>query len=114
MSILISNIQINPIKPQGSLVAFCSFEITEENFRLFQGDIAIHSSPSIGFRLVYPQRIMWNGQKANVICPLNRETQLMIQDIVIKQYERLIAESINEREKKFEQKGVYYEEKRRG
>ena len=114
MSISISNIQINPIKPQGSLVGFCSFEISHENFRLFLGDIAIHSSPSVGFRLVYPERVMWNGLKANVICPLNRGTQLMIQDVVIKQYERIITESINAREKKFEQKGAYREEKQRG
>jgi len=110
LDISISNIQINPIKPQNSLVAFCSFEITQRNFRLYLGSISIHSSPSVGYRLVYPEKILWNGSKVNIICPLNKETQLMIQDAVIEQYEDIIAKVTNRREQKFGQ-GVDYEKR---
>ena len=86
---VISEIQIIPVKPQGSLVAFASCVVNEA---LYIGDIAIHSSltNTEGFRLVYPDKTLPNGKKVNCIHPINRESGEMISKAIIGEYKKLI------------------------
>lgn len=66
--LVISEIQITPIKPQGSLVAFASCVVNEA---LYIGDIAIHSSltNTEGFRLVYPDKNPPQREEAQLCVP---------------------------------------------
>jgi DNA-binding cell septation regulator SpoVG len=86
---VISEIQITPIKPQGSLVAFASCVVNEA---LYIGDIAIHSSltNTEGFRLVYPDKTLLSGKKLNCVYPINRESGAIISGAIIGEYKKLI------------------------
>lgn len=87
--LLISEIQITPIKPQGSLVAFASCVVNEA---LYIGDIAIHSSltNTEGFRLVYPDKTLPSGKKLNCVFPINKESGTIISGGIIGEYKKLI------------------------
>ena len=86
---VLSEIQVVPIKPQGSLVAFGSCVV---NDALYIGDIAIHSSltNTEGFRLVYPDKILPSGKKVNCIHPINKESGEIISKAIIGEYKKLI------------------------
>ena len=66
--IVISEIQIIPIKPRNGLLAFCSFVI---NNHFYVGDVAIYSRLDGGYRLVYPAKVLISGIKVNCFHPLN-------------------------------------------
>ena len=99
---IISEIQIVPIKPQNGLVAFVSFVV---NNQFYLGNIAIYTSPSnqIGYRLVYPSKILPNGKSINCVYPINQETGNVIQKRIIGQYVKLI-ENLMKGDKKSGQK----------
>ena len=86
---IISEIQIIPIKPQGSLVAFGSCVV---NDAIYIGDIAIHSSltNTEGFRLVYPDKTLPNGKRVNCAHPINRESGEIILKAIIEAYKKLL------------------------
>lgn len=86
---VLSEIQIVPIKPQGSLVAFGSCVVNEA---LYIGDIGIHSSltNTEGFRLVYPDKILPNGSRVNCFHPINKESGEVISKAIIEAYKKLI------------------------
>jgi len=70
--LLISEIDILPVKPREGLVAFGSCVI---NHALYLSCIAIHTRPDgSGYRLVYPDRILPNGKRIQVFHPINRQT----------------------------------------
>ncbi len=87
MMIRISEIKVTPIKPNKTLIAFCSFLVDE---CLYVGDIALHYKPQEGrdpYWLVYPSKILFNGKRINTVHPINRETELFITRAVVKRYE---------------------------
>lgn len=86
---IISEIQIIPVKPRGSLVAFASCVVNEA---LYVGDIAIHSSltNTEGFRLVYPDKTLPSGVRVNCVHPINRESGEIISKAIIGEYEKLL------------------------
>ena len=87
--IIVSEIQIIPVKPQDGLVAFVSCVI---NNQFYIGDIAIHTSltkPS-GYRLVYPAKMLVNGKRVNTAYPINRKSGDVIEKAVIGKFEKLI------------------------
>ena len=94
---VLSEIQIVPIKPQGSLVAFGSCVVNEA---LYIGDIGIHSSltNTDGFRLVYPDKVLLNGSKANCVHPINKESGEVISKALIGEYKKLILRVQRKRE----------------
>ncbi len=88
--ILISEIQIVPIKPRNGLVAFASCVI---NHSLYLGNIAIYTSPTNeeGYRLVYPARTLPNGKDINCVHPINRETGRVISAAIIDKYKEILS-----------------------
>jgi len=103
--IVVSEIQIIPVKPKNGLVAFASCVI---NNQLYLGNIAIYSSPSSldGFRLVYPSRVLNNGKQISITHPINRETGLVIKRQIVEQYLKLM-ENLTKGEVKHEQEQRY-------
>lgn len=86
--LVISEIQIIPVKPKDGLVAFASCVV---NSSLYIGNIAIYTSPTNpeGYRLVYPSKILPNGKEINCIHPINRETGTVISKAIIRKYKDL-------------------------
>lgn len=90
--LLISEIQIIPIKPKDGLVAFASCVINES---LYIGNIAIYTSPDNqeGYRLVYPMKVLPNGKEINCVHPINKETGDIISKAIIKKFKEVLAKS---------------------
>ena len=86
----ISDIQIMPLPPKDGLVAIASFIINE---CLFVGDVAIFTSFTnpLGFRLVYPDKILRNGKRINCVYPITKEAGQAISEAVIDKYKMLMA-----------------------
>lgn len=86
--IVVSEIQISPVKFRDGLVAFASCVI---NNQLYLGNIAIYTSPSSpdGFRLVYPSRAV-NGTQLSIAHPIRRETGSIIQKQIVERYIKLM------------------------
>jgi len=89
LNLEISEIRIIPVKPQNGLVAFCSFVV---NKALYIGSVAIYvcQKRPEGYRLVYPDKILFNGKKINVVYPISREADDIITGAVVKEFERVI------------------------
>lgn len=97
--IVISEIQIIPVKPKDGLVAFASCVI---NDRFYVGDIAIYTRPNgQDYRLVYPCKVLPNGMKINCFHPINRETADNITKEIIGAYLNL-TEKVERMERKSE------------
>ena len=82
--IIVSEIEILPVKPRGGLVAFATCVI---DGRFFVGDIGVHSRPDgSDYRLVFPSKLLPNGAKINVFNPINRETGDQLKSKIIEAY----------------------------
>lgn len=83
--LIISEIQIFPIKPKDGLVAFASCVI---NNSLYIGNIAIYTSPSRleGFRLVYPSKTLPNSKEINCVHPINKNAGNLISKAIIEKF----------------------------
>ena len=93
MNIIISEIEIIPIKPHNGLLAFSSFIL---NHAFYIGDVAIYSRISKpGYRLVYPVKVLVNGARVNCFHPINKDIGQVIEDAVAKKYSELILKSDN-------------------
>jgi len=86
----VSDIQIMPLTPKDGLVAIASFIINE---CLFVGDVAVFTSFTnpLGFRLVYPDKILRNGKRINCVYPITREAGQTISEAVIGKYKKLMT-----------------------
>ena len=85
--IVISEIQIIPVKPHDGLLAFVSFVL---NNSFYVGDIALYSRlGGNGYRLVYPIKVLPNGLKINCFYPINRETAQTIEEQIINKFTKL-------------------------
>lgn len=87
--IVISEIQIVPIKPHNGLLAFATCVIGK---KFFVGSIAIYSSPSSkeGFRLVFPNKKLSSGQIIDCFHPINKEAEQLLTSAIIKKYLELM------------------------
>ena len=87
--IVISEIQIIPIKPQNGLVGFASCVI---NNQFYVGNIALYSSPSSkeGFRLVFPAKKLSSGQMVDCFHPITKEAGELITMAIINKYVELM------------------------
>jgi len=88
--LVISEIQIIPVKPKDGLVAFASCVV---NNSLYIGNIAIYTSPNNleGYRLVYPLKVLPNGKEINCVHPINKDAGEAIANSIIRSYEDLIS-----------------------
>ena len=88
MNVEISEIQIIPVRPREGLLAFCSFVI---NNSFYVGNIAIYSCLNkVGYRLVYPVKVLPNGKPVSCFHPINKKVGEFIEGTVITKYEELI------------------------
>jgi DNA-binding cell septation regulator SpoVG len=86
--IVVSEIQIIPVKPKNGLVAFASCVI---NSQFFIGDIAIHTRPDgQDYRLVYPCKVLPNGKRINCFHPINREGADQLTEAIVSRFRELI------------------------
>lgn len=83
--LLISEIQIVPIKPKDGLVAFASF-IYDGN--LYLSSIGIYTKLSGGYRLAYPTRKTPSGD-IRLFHPINKSIAEKIDHSVIKKFEEV-------------------------
>ncbi len=91
MEIVLSEINIIPVKPQKGLIAFCSFVI---NDAFSVNDIGIHSRlDGSGYRLVYPMKTLRTGKEINIFYPINRKTAQVIEGQVTEAFELLIKKN---------------------
>ncbi len=85
--LLITEVNIYPIRPKDGLVAFasCLFD-----GKLSLNSIAIYTKPDgNGYRLVYPAKTLPNGKQINLFYPINKETADIIHKVIISKYEKL-------------------------
>lgn len=87
--IVVSEIQIIPVKPKDGLVAFASCVI---NNQFYLGNIAIYTSLSSPdtFRLVYPLKLLPTGKQINCVYPINRETGETVKNAIVSKYKALL------------------------
>lgn len=92
--LLISEIQIIPVKPKDGLLAFASCVI---NNSLYVGNIAIYTSPTNpqGYRLVYPLKILPNGKEISCVHHINKETGGTIAKFIIGKFKEFISKRKN-------------------
>lgn len=88
--LVVSEIQIIPVKFKDGLVSFASCVI---NNQFYLGNIAIYTSPSSpdGFRLVYPSKSL-NGQQLSIMHPITKEAGLIIQKQIVERYIKLMED----------------------
>ncbi len=87
--LVISEIQIVPIKQHDGLVAFASVVI---NGQFYCGNIAIYSAPSTkeGFRLVFPNKKLASGQVVNCFYPIEKSAGALVTKAVVDKYTALM------------------------
>jgi DNA-binding cell septation regulator SpoVG len=87
--LVVTEVQIIPVKPRNGLVAFVSFII---NGQFYIGNAAIYTSPSSqeGFRLVYPIKTLPTGKELNCVYPISREIGDIVLKAVVSKYKELL------------------------
>lgn len=82
---VISNVQIVPIKPQNGLVAFCSVEVDHQ---FYIGNIGLYSSPSSpnGFRITFPTKKVASGRIIECFHPITKDAAKAINEAIINKY----------------------------
>lgn len=88
----VTEIQIIPVKPKEGLVAFASF-IFDNSF--YFASIGIYTRPQGGYRLTYPTR-KTPSSSTSLFHPINKDITNMIEIVVIKRYEEIIAGAFTE------------------
>jgi len=91
MAIVLSEINIIPIKPQDGHIGFVSFVI---NGQFYVGNIGIHSTPSGDIRLVYPEAASSSWKMVTSFHPITKYAGLQITQQVVAKYNSMIARSI--------------------
>lgn len=85
----ISEIEIEPVKPHGGLVAFASFVL--DNY-LYCGSVGIITRPDGSYRLCFPTRKVGSNQ-ISVFHPISKAAGEAISYAVLKKYEEVVKGS---------------------
>jgi len=87
--IMISEIQIIPIKPQNGLVGFASAVL---NNQFYISNIAVYTSPSdpSGYRLVYPDKVLANGKRVHCFHPISKDAGDVVKNAIVTKYVELM------------------------
>lgn len=83
----ITEVQIIPVRPNNGLVGFASF-IYDDAFHF--SSIGIYTRPEGGYRLTYPNRKMHDGGEIKLFYPINKETGILIEEIIKEKYEEIL------------------------
>lgn len=87
--VVVSEVQIIPVKPKGGLVAFASCVI---NGQFYVGDIAVYTRPDgQDYRLVYPCKVLPNGKRINCFHPINQPAGECLKKAVIDTYLEMVS-----------------------
>lgn len=87
---VISEVQIIPVKPASGLVAFASCVVDGQ---LFLGSLGIHKKlDGSGYRVTYPTKKIGNRQ-INIYHPLNKEAGIAIEEAICKACLQLLERS---------------------
>lgn len=85
--VVITEVNIYPIRPKDGLVAFASCLFDS---KLSLNSIAVYTRPDgSGYRLVYPAKILPNGKQVNLFYPVSKEIAQIIDKAIIEKYEEL-------------------------
>ena len=82
---LVSEVNIVPIKPNNGLVAFASIVIDKS---LYLGSIGVHSRLDGTFRITYPTKRL-GSKELNLYHPINKDVGNLIEQAVITKCEQL-------------------------
>lgn len=83
----ITDVQINPVRPQDGLIAFASVIIFEQ-FRL--NNIALRTTLNGGYRLVFPAKKLRNGAEIESFHPITAEATVALTNAIVEKYEDLM------------------------
>lgn len=86
MNLLITEVQIIPIKPKDGLIGFASCVL---NDYLYLSSIGIFKKPNGGYRLIYPTKQVGNKQ-LNIFHPINKNASILIHMEIIKKFEEVM------------------------
>ncbi len=89
MKVVISEIQIIPVKPQNGLIAFASC-VLDNN--LYLGSIGILTKPEGGYRLVYPTKKIGIGS-INIYHPIHKQFAELLEKQLIEKFEEVMNKS---------------------
>lgn len=88
---MVSEIQITPVKPKDGLVGFASFVFAGA---LYCGSVGIFSRPNGGYRLVYPTKLV-AGRQLDMYHPITGIVGKQIEEVVITKYEEVMNHARN-------------------
>ncbi len=89
LPLVVSEVEIIPVKPHGGLVAFASCVINDQ---LYLGNIAIHTRlDGSGWRLVFPVKVLPNGKEIQCVHPVTREAGELLLQAISRKFEALIV-----------------------
>jgi len=95
MSILITKVNVTPIKPQDGLVAFASVVLNES---IYLSSIAVYTRPDGSYRLLYPTKKL-GDRIMNLFHPISREASRQIEVAIFKRCEEIFERSYDGQEK---------------
>jgi len=94
---MITEVQITPIKPKDGLIAFAS--VVVEN-SLYLGFLGVYTRlDGTGYRITYPTKKVGENS-LNIYHPINKETSRAIEEAVIKKVKEIMKEIQNNKLKK--------------
>ena len=82
----LSEVEIFPIKPRGSLVGFLSFVL---DGMFYVGGIAIHMTPEGTYRLIFPDKSLPNGKRIQLFHPISERGMTLLTSAVAQRFEQL-------------------------
>lgn len=85
-NLIISEVNITPVKPKDGLVAFASFVINDS---IYCGSVGILSRPTGGYRLVYPTKQIGFKQH-DIFHPISNQAGRRIEAAVLSRYEEVM------------------------
>lgn len=89
---IVTEVNIAPIKPRDGLVAFASCVINND---MFCGSIAVYVRPDGSYRILYPAKKM-NDSDLSIYHPINRSASKMIEEAICKKCEEIFNKKCNE------------------
>lgn len=84
---IISEVEIIPIKPKNGLIAIGSLVL---DGGVYLGSIGIHAKLGGGYRLTFPNKKI-GDKEINIFHPINKEASRSIENALIKKVEQLFS-----------------------
>ncbi len=87
--ILISEVEVVPVKPRSGLIGFASCIVNDQ---LYVGDIGIHVRPDgNGYRLVFPLKVLPTGKEIHCVHPITHEAGDAFHQAIVGKLEIVMA-----------------------